>query len=46
MENKLNYLQAINFINLLHTQQANETQKIRQNPEKGGREYLRRILDA
>ena len=32
MENKVRYIQAINSINLYHTQYNQETQKIRQNP--------------
>ena len=33
MQNEIIYIQAINFINIFHTRQGNETQKIKHNPE-------------
>ena len=46
MENKVRYIQAMNSINLYHTQYNQETQKIRQNPEKFGYDSLQGILIA
>lgn len=40
------YNQKVLYKSYFINGETKETQKIRQNPEKGGREYLRRILDA
>ena len=34
MENKVNFLPAVNYINLLHTRQDEGAKKLKQNPEK------------
>ena len=44
MENKENCIQAINFLSLFIHNEANETQKIRQNLENWGHDSFRCIL--
>ena len=46
MENKVNFIPAINFINLLHTRRDKETKKIKQDPEKLDYDSFQCILMA